>query len=182
MTLPPSRERASVGKPPPLAGWVIARATTDRRREELLGDLEELFQARFLECGRGEARRWYWRQTANILVDAIRELKATRPLALSEGRRKAGRVEGAGDSPMQTVIQDLRYAFRSLRANPGFATVAVLMLALGIGANSTIFSWVNSVLLDPMPGAARPGELVPGARAARRRVGFAEPAHSARGA
>ena len=61
---------------------------------------------------------------------------------------------------MSGLLGDLRLAGRNLRADPGFTAVAALTLALAIGANATIFSWIRATLLDPIPGATDTAALV----------------------
>ncbi len=61
---------------------------------------------------------------------------------------------------MNSFWQDLRYSLRTISKAPGYAAIAILTLALGIGANTTIFSWINSALLNPVPGLTKSSEVV----------------------
>lgn len=61
---------------------------------------------------------------------------------------------------MTNLLRDLRYGLRTLARNPGFTWVAVLTIGIGIGANTTIFSWMRSMVLNPLPGATEPERVV----------------------
>jgi predicted permease len=58
------------------------------------------------------------------------------------------------------LLHDIKFASRQLIRNPSFASIAIVTLALGIAANSTIFSWINSTLLDPIPGIAHTSDMI----------------------
>src|SRR4029077_14704126 len=61
---------------------------------------------------------------------------------------------------MNTLLQDVRHGVQAFVRAPGFTAAAGLPLALGIGANTTIFSWINSTLLNPIPGLSRTSDVV----------------------
>jgi putative ABC transport system permease protein len=134
-------------RPPQLARWLLARLLPHDEREFVIGDLDETFAAR-AAAGKDlrTIRRWYWRDA----FAALAALLAHKPRArVVRGYPHERRRQG--DGRMSNVLRDARYGLHLLAQRPGFSAVAVLTLAIGIGANTAIFTVAHTLLLKPLP-------------------------------
>jgi putative ABC transport system permease protein len=135
--------------PPRLAGWLLRLVLPAERHETIGGDLEEVFRLEVLpQAGRRYARRWFWRQALSIILARLLARPARTPLTPP---RKG--------EPMQGLRQDARYAIRTLVKAPVFTLVSIVTLAIGIGANTAMFTLVHALLLKPLP-FTNPDELM----------------------
>ena len=127
---------------------LVGRLLPAAERDELLGDIQEIYVRDAARVGRLRAAA---RATSEFLRLAVRTRVEPADYHLVFEPRKT--------HTMDALLRDTRYAFRTLGRTPGFTFVVILMLALGIGSNTAIFSLLDQLLYRPLP-VHDPGSLV----------------------
>jgi putative ABC transport system permease protein len=143
---------------PPKATLTLLRLFSRRERQaEVEGDLLEAFEEWDRSGGVGAARRRLWKEMMMMPIWRIigawrRSRDEARPVELpSTGASAVRRSGGDGGGPLRNGRQDLVHALRSLRKQVGFSTLAILTIAVGIGATTAVFSVTEAILLRPLP-------------------------------
>src|SRR5215813_7505184 len=117
-----------------------------------------------MECEMDEELRYHIEQQVEQNVRLGMSPEEARQSALKSfggvEQAKERSRDARGVRWIEDLWQDLRYGARMLLKNPGFTLVAVITLALGIGANTTIFTWLKAILIQPLPGVTASDRLV----------------------